>query len=341
MNVVVLAAIITGSCAIVAGIIAGLMNLRSRHKPRQRVKMEDHYPTVAVTGESGSDSASSSNSQILGVQLHDIDVPDLSYALDHPVVDVKFVNTGGQPAYLTRLTVEIKWARSFRVLEDLLPYVDTSGPLMMPPSATYDVTLPDPARAQGERVTVGISQAIAGGETDRIHVRLCTKFEHSSTSVYSQPAATAVYILTLEFVHENGKRKLTSRPVAAACPGNILYIPTIDGLERNIKRFMVEVESLRARVDEEMERRNLPSVDWRSADDARASVPGDMDMLGRVNDNFWNPEKGIDDYLTRASVICEELVEALDPGMPDGLGDAVTLARETALRIPELRRSRV
>jgi hypothetical protein len=339
MNLAVLVALIAGGFAITAAIIGGLMNLRSKRKPDQKIGFADTTSTVVETAPPGVNSASSSSSQKLGVELRDVDVPDQSYALDHPVVDVKFKNTGGQPAYLTRLTVEIKWAKSFKVLEDLLPYIDHSGPLMQEPSATYDVDLPDPSGAKGKRITVGISQVIGSGETDRINVRLKTKFDHSSTSVYSQPSATSVYVLTLEFLHENGKRKLTSRTVGVACPGNILYVPTVDGLKRNLQRFTVELQSLRARVDHEMERHQMQSIDWSNIDYLHALIPKDLPAIKGVNANFWNPNKAVDDYLTCALSICNELMESIAENMPDGLGRAVALARETAQSIPELRRN--
>ncbi|MCA1655866.1 MAG: hypothetical protein LC635_05390, partial [Pseudonocardiaceae bacterium] len=65
------------------------------------------------------------------MELADIDVPAQGMATDHPVVDVKLHNSGGDAVVLKRLTVDVSWARRFAVLPDLLPYVDTSGPLML------------------------------------------------------------------------------------------------------------------------------------------------------------------------------------------------------------------
>lgn len=330
--------LVAGGFVILAAVISGIFVLGARRRPKSKLRVVDsgssRPPDRTSVVEGAQPPAVSTR---LGVEVVEADVPSPGYAMDHPVVDVKFQNSGGRDAYLTRMEVRIIWARKYRVLEDLIPYLDTSGPLHIPPSAMYDVDLPEPPATNHERIEVGISQSIAAGESDRILVRLKTEVQQTRFSPYSQPSETSLYILRLTFYNGDGKQAET-REVGAACPGNVLYVPTILGLRRNIYRFEEMTRKIRDRVDEKFRERGEPTPDWDGAmplgpDDFEAEV----ESLDRVNEAFWSPGQAILEYLDEAEFKCRELVDSLRDDMPDSLDRAREAAQRTLCDLPGLR----
>lgn len=332
--------IIPAATSIVAVLIAGYFTLRARRPRKPQVNILDSFSTSVTTPATPTAEASApSLSSSIGVEITDIDIPSTSYALDDPVVDVKFHNQGGQLVLLKRLTVEVIWARTFTVLDDLLPYRDTSGPLHIPPSAVYEVELPDPKKAREAQITTGISQAIKPDESDRILVRLKAKWAPSATAEFAQPASTSVYLLRLKFSY-NSDRALPSRTIGVACPGNILFVPTSDGLKRKIARFRDKVASVQQQIDDEMASHGFTVPDWdEAAPLSRADLPAELATLRRlhVNDDFWDPQQAIARYLQAAERSCREITDALTHDMPDGLSDAIDTAQSTLARLPRLR----
>lgn len=324
----------SGGFVLLGALISGYFALRSRRATKSRVAIVDATSTSHAVDDDSISEDPPSASVPLGVKLTDIGISNV-HALDHPVLDVQLVNRGGQSAYLTRLTVTVLWARKFNVLGDLLPYVDKSHPWRMPASATYDVELPVPG-SRDNYVAVGISQVIAGGEADRFNVRLKAEFEYGSTSPCSQPAATSVYILRATLKYDNS-RQISSRPIGVACPGNTLYVPTADGLRRNVGRFYEALGSIQRQVNREMSERGTAALDWQSRRARRADIPGDLEALNGVNDTFWNPREAVQEYLMLAERCCREISRTLRSDMPDGLGSAITVAEATIQALPQLR----
>lgn len=309
--------------------------LRARRPRRPRLGIVDTFATSTALLEP------SAPPQTFGVELLDIDVRDTGMATQHPVVDIKLHNSGGAAVILKRLTVSVQWARRFVVLPDLLPYVDTSGPAMMSPSATYEIKLPEPEHAVDTRCTLGISHVIAAGEADRIHLRLITQFPQNETALHSEPGATYVYLLRLEFQYNANDQRLLSRPLGVACPGNIVFLPTEDGLRRKITRFQAAVTDIRNAIDNEIAARGNKPPDWIGhPPQRREDLPRLLSALNhrQLNDRFWDPQNAVAAYLDDAEHLCRELATTLAPDMPDGLSEIIPEAHKTLGRIPALRR---
>ncbi|RKF22851.1 hypothetical protein [Micromonospora globbae] len=287
--------------------------------------------------------ATSSSGEGPRVEPVDISVPERqSRWMDPPVVDLKLLNRGGESAVLTKMVVEVLWARRITAFGDLLPYVDTSGGVWLPPSATYDVELPVPEKAHGARVTVGISQVIGPGEADRFQVRVNTEIPPGSGYLHETPGATSLYLLRLHVVYNADSRQVPFRPLAVACPGNLLQVPTKAAIEKRIAEFRAKVAELRRAIDQEISARGMQPPDWiakppRSPRD----LPADLATLRRgrgVNSNFWDPQGAIKRFLDDAEQICREISQ-LPPDLPDGLDRAVAMARTTLGQLPALRRA--
>ena len=276
------------------------------------------------------------------VELIDASVPDNpSRWMDPPVVDLKLRNRGGESAVLKRMIVEVLWARRIPAFGDLLPYTDTSGGVWLPPSATYDVELPEPEDADGARSTVGLSQVIDAGEADRFQVRLNTEIPPGDDHPYEAPGAVSLYLLRLQVLYNADDRRVAFRPLAVACPGNILPVPTKKAIAQRITAFRAKVDERRRSIDQEMAARGMQPPDW-TANPPRTpgDLPADLAALGRgprVNANFWDPQGAIALYLDDAERICREIGQ-LPPDLPDGLDRMAAKARATLGELPALRR---
>lgn len=262
-------------------------------------------------------------------------------ATQHPVMDVKLHNSGGNTAILKRLTVEALWAKRFAVLPDLVPYVDPAGPAMMSPSAMYEVRLPAPEDAADARITLGVSHLIAPDDADRIQIRLITQFPPNETAAGSEPGATFVYLLRLVLLYNADDQELSSRTIGVACPGNVVFLPTEEGLRRKIRRFQTKVDDIRKAIDKEMASRGQTPPEWLSRPPRRREdLPRRLSILDRrqLNDRFWNPRDAVARYLDDAEQLCREITETLTPEMPDGLGEIIPAAHATLAQIPMLRK---
>lgn len=275
------------------------------------------------------------------VEPVDISVPDRQARwMDPPVVDLKLRNRGGESAVLKRLVVEVLWARRIMALGDLLPYTDTSGGVWLPPSATYDVELPVPEDADGARIAAGISQVIGAGEADRFQVRLNTEIPPGSGYPYETPGATSLYLLRLHVVYNADDQQVPFRPLAVACPGNFLQVPTRTAISTRIAEFRAKVDELRQAIDQEMTARRKKPPDWIAKPPRTPrDLPADLAALSRyrVNGNFWDPKGAIEQFLDDAERVCREITQ-LPPDLPDGLDQAVPIARTTLRELPALRR---
>jgi hypothetical protein len=276
------------------------------------------------------------------VELIDVSVPDRPARwMDPPVVDLKLRNRGGESAVLKRMVVEVLWACRITAFGDLLPYADISGGVWLPPSATYDVELPEPEDADGTRITVGLSQVIGAGEADRFHVRLNTEIPPGDDYPHEAPGAISLYMLRLHVLYNADDRQVKFRPLAVACPGNLLPVPTKKAIRKRITEFRAKVDELRRRIDQEMATRGMEPSDW-IANPPRTpgDLPADLDALSRgyrVNANFWDPKGAIRLFLDDAERICREISQ-LPLDLPDGLDRAVSVARTTLGELPALRR---
>lgn len=301
-------------------------NARSRSQPAPRASTPQ---------------AVSSSSEGTRVEPVDVSVPDAPGRwMDPPVVDLKLQNRGGESAVLKRMVVEVLWARRIKAFGDLLPYVDLSGGVWLPPSATYDVELPVPEDADGARITVGISQVIGAGEADRFQVRLNTEIPPGDGYLHEAPGATSLYLLRLHVVYNADDRQVSFRPLAVACPGNLLQVPTTTEIRARIAGFRAKVDELRRAIDQEMATRRMKPPNWTAKPPRKPQdLPADLTALSRgyrVNGNFWDPEGAIERYLDDAEHICREICR-LPPDLPDGLDQAVPLAQTTLGELPTLR----
>lgn len=330
--------LVAGGFAVLAALIAGAFALRARRPPKPRVTIVDSSSSRPPGRTSVVEGAlPPPTSTPLGVEVVEAEVPLPGYALDHPVVDVRFQNSGGRTTYLTKMELTVLWAKKFSVLEDLIPYRDTSGPLHIPPSAMYDVDLPPPPVEDRTVLTFGISQSIAAGDADRILIRARTAVAQSRFTPFSQPSETSVYLLKFSFF--SGDRKETeTREIGVASPGNQVYVPTILGLKRNIFRFEELTRQIRDRIDTRLREQGEEPPDW---DGPRRPVETDFatDVLGstRVNQDFWSPYSAILRYLDRAEASCRDFMSALRPDMPDRLDEARAAAEQTVTALPLLR----
>jgi hypothetical protein len=286
--------------------------------------------------------AGSSSSAGPRVEPVDVSVSDRPVRwMDPPVVDLKLRNRGGETAVLKRMVVEVLWARQITAFGDLLPYLDTSDGVWLPPLATYDVELPMPAEAAGARITAGISQMIAAGEADRFQVLLNTEIPPGTAYLHETPGATSLYLLRLHVLYNADDQQVSFRPLAVACPGNLLQVPTSAAIRQRIAEFRTKLDELRQAIDEQLRAKRRKPPDWtakppRSPRDLPANVTA---LLRRyqVNDNFWDPHGAIERFLEDAESICREICE-LPPDLPDGLDQAVAVARSTLEELPTLRR---
>lgn len=338
---------------LVAAAIAAWAALRARRRYKARLEMVDArsvVPSPPAAPPSGPDAPPVTPADRLGVSPLELDVPDdpveMGMTTDPPVLDVKVQNRGGETTVITEMSVEITWARRFSVLDHLTPYVDYSGFVALPPSATYEVELPGVDDAVGARIRRGISHAVAPGDADRIRVLLRTPFPRSETEVYLMPGAVSVYLLRLRLVHGARGGDLLTRVIGVACPGNRFYVPRADRLRTEIAEFEEEVRALRTRLEEAMAydsdlRGRLP-VDWTAAPLRRDDLPdrlGDL-RLDTLHASFWDPGRAIDDHLAEAEAICRDAAGFLTADMPDGLDQFVPLARAQATAIAALRAER-
>lgn len=276
------------------------------------------------------------------VEPIDISVPDHQARwMDPPVADLKLRNRGGESAVLKKLVVQVLWARQITAFGDLLPYVDTSGGVWLPPSATYDAELPVPEDADGTQITVSISQVIGAGEADRFQVRLNTEIPPGAGYLYETPGATSLYLLRLQVVYNADDRRVPFRPIAVACPGNVLQVPTKKAIRKRIAEFRAKVDKIRRAIDQEMAAAGNEPPDWADKPPrARQDLPADLAALDRglpVNGNFWEPGAAIERFLDDAERICQEICQ-LPADLPDGLDQAVPMARATLGELPALRR---
>ncbi|HEY3685979.1 MAG TPA: hypothetical protein VGL93_23305 [Streptosporangiaceae bacterium] len=337
---------------LVVAAIAAWATLRARRRYKARLEMVDARSVapspVAVPSDPGSPPVTPADR--LGVSLLELDVPDdpveMGMTTDPPVLDVKVLNRGGETAVISEMAVEITWARRFAVLDRLTPYVDYSGFVALPPSATYEVGLPDPGGAAGTQVRRGISHTIAPGEADRIRVLLRTEFPRSATEVYLMPGAVSVYLLRLRLVHGSRGAELRTRPIGVACPGNRFYVPRADRLRTEIGEFEEKVQEVRRRLEEAMaydkELRGRLPLDWAAAPPRREEFPdriGDL-RLTDLHDAFWIPDQAINAHLEKAEALCRDAAESLSPDMPDGLHQFIPLAHTQATEIAALREER-
>ncbi|MET9290672.1 hypothetical protein [Streptomyces sp. NPDC003077] len=268
-------------------------------------------------------------------------------ASNAPVLDLKLRNRGGETVVVKRLELDVLWARRFPVLDELLPYRDSSGAAMMEVSASYDVTLPEPVAAEGGRVVQPLSHALAAGDADRLQVRLNappTRAHHVRAAL---PAEVRVYLLRPRLVCNADDRSLTAAPVAVACPGNALHVPTPHVLRQRISRFETEVDILRQRIDAEMTAAGMAAPDWSGRPPRRADLPSRLTVFEEshrpLNDAFWRPREAIAGYLDCAEGICRDLVMALSDDAlrgtdADGLDTCLPLAQETLDELPAIRR---
>ncbi|MHA6621012.1 hypothetical protein [Pseudonocardia sp. DLS-67] len=328
--------IITLIGAIAVACIGAWATLRSRRLRRPRLRITDTYSTGSHPDQPEARPYAAS----IGINLADINIPSLA-ATEHPLMEIMLHNSGGQPVVLNRTVIDIIWAKRFKVLQSPRVRKDTAGPLWMPPSATYEIHFPDPEEAVGERITIGTTHVLDPQDSDRIQLRIDTNFPEGDIDADSEPAATFVYVLRLTFLYDVGNRQLHSRTVGVACPGNILFVPTIDGLRRKIRRFQAEVESLREDIGREIEARGQPLPDWSARPPlCRIDLPSPLPELDRhpaVREAFWNPQRAIGSYLDDAERACGEITDSLSPDMPNGLAEAISKARATAADIPQLR----
>jgi hypothetical protein len=337
-----------------AAAVAAWATLRARRSYKSKLEIIDAKsvePTPSAAGASGPGSPRITPSDRLGVSLLELEVADdpveMRMATDPPVLDVKVQNRGGETAVIKEMSLEISWAKRFEVLDRLTPYVDFSGFVVLPPSATYEVELPAPERASGEQIRRGISHAIAPGEAERIRVLLRAEFPHSETDVYTMPGAVSVYLIRLRLVYGSGAKDLCTRTIGVACPGNRLYVPRADALRTEIREFEEEVAEVRERIEQAMAqdqhlRDRLP-LDWSASPSPQhGDFPdrvGDLE-LRHLHDNFWNPRQAIEDHLNAAEAICLDTADSLSTDMPDGLGQFVPLARSASADIAALRKER-
>ncbi|MFD2468890.1 hypothetical protein [Amycolatopsis silviterrae] len=276
------------------------------------------------------------------VEMIDVSVPDRPARwMDPPVVDLKLRNRGGESAVLKRMVVEVLWARRITAFGELLPYSDISGGVWLPPSATYDVELPEPEDADGARITVALSQVIDAGEADRFHVRLNTDIPPGDAFPHEAPGAISLYLLRLHVLYNADDRKVRFRPLAVACPGNLLPVPTKKEIRKRITEFRGKVDEIRRGIDREMTARGMKPPDWSAKPPrARGDLPADLAALNRghrVNAYFWDPQGAVKLFLDDAERICREITQ-LPPDLPDGLDQAVAAARATLSELPALRR---
>lgn len=310
---------------------------------KARVDFVDVFSTQPSAPQASSSSSRipSQSSPGMRVEVVDIDIPTPTMCTDPPVVDVKLHNAGDETAILKRMTVEVLWAKRFTVLDDLQPSDDYSGFVMMPPSATYEVRLPTPEQATGARIATAISQVIAPGDADRFQVLLKAEAPGSATVPYLLPGATFVYLLRLELLYNATDQRVSSRVFGVGCPGNILWLPTVDALRIKIRRFEEKVGELRQAVDEEIAARALAPPDWTArARWRREDLPAKLSALDGgygVNDRFWDPQRAIARYLDEAESVCRELVDSLTADMPDGLAEFIPKAQASLAEIPQLR----
>ncbi|MCA1655867.1 MAG: hypothetical protein LC635_05395 [Pseudonocardiaceae bacterium] len=185
-----------------------------------------------------------------------------------------------------------------------------------------------------------MSHVLEAHGADRIHLRLKTTFPANETALFSEPGATFVYLLKLGFRYNADDRELVSRTIGVACPGNIVFVPTEDGLRRKIGRFRVAVRDIREAIDKELADRGQPTPDWvTDPPRRREDLPRLLLALRqrKLNERFWHPDDAVTRYLDEAERLCDQFATALTPDMPDGLGEIIPLARETLARIPALR----
>jgi hypothetical protein len=285
--------------------------------------------------------AATSSNEGPRVEPVDVSVPDHPARwMDPPVIDLKLRNRGGESAVLKRMVVEVQWAGQILAFGDLLPYVDISGGVWLPPSATYDVELPVPENAVGARITAGISQVIGAGEADRFQVRLNTEIPPGEGYLHETPSAISLYLLRLHVVYNADDSQVSFRPLAVACPGNLLPVPTKTAIKARIVEFRVKVDELRRAIDQEMAIRGMKPLNWTAKRLRKPrGLPTDLAVLNRyrINDNFWDPKGAIERFLDNAEYICREICQ-LPPDLPDGLDQAVATAKSTLGELPTLRR---
>lgn len=278
-------------------------------------------------------------------ELVDAVILDPAEPLDAPVLDLALRNRSGETAVVTRVELDVLWARTFAVLDELLPRPDTSGAAMMAVSATYDVTLPEPAADAGARVSQHVAHVLRAGDADRLHMRLNAPTVRAHQVRAALPTHVTVYLLRPRVLYNADARSIESRPLAAACPGNTLYVPTPQQLRQQIDRFETEVDLLRQRIDREMAAAGMAAPDWSGRPPRRADLPAQLPVFGAdrpPGDSFWQPQQAITRHLDDAETICRDIVAALsDRALRgrelDGLESYLPLAQHTLDQMPALR----
>jgi hypothetical protein len=276
------------------------------------------------------------------LELADVHVGHGGRAMDPPEIDAKLRNRGGQPTIVKRMTLEVIWSARFQVLDVLLPYSDTSGPAMLSPSATYEVTLPAPRTGEIPPIEKYISHEIGPLQSDRFKVILHAETSPSQGRPSEHPGETFVYLLRLTLTRDGGDKHISSKPVAAACPGNAVHVPDIGQLAQQVHSFHSACDAVRDAVDKELMERGRAVPDWSAAPVRRENLPSNLAALDRyrVNEYFWDPQSAVAEYLEAAEQICSHIVAEIG-GIPrgifrDGLDGLVEQAQATLRELPEL-----
>lgn len=315
MSASVIAALSALGAAVIAASGAGLVALTSRRPARARLKLVDAHVENPFSGTTP------------------------------PVVDIKLRNTGGQTTVAKRVTLSVLWAREIPVLDLLNIHPEASHPLALEPSAVYDVDMPDPAQPSPGPVKIHVAQALAGGAADRFQIRLHAKVPQGRAWKLEIPGAVWAYLLEATVVSDEADDSITSTPIAVACPGNSLRVPTPEVVRQRVGDFRVQVADVRNQVDRELVKRGRAPADW-DADPplSRSDLPNRLTALstGRIRDdsNFWRSEVAVSEYLDNAERVCRAVIDALSalpPGKDhDGLDGAIDVARRTIEGIPAL-----